>query len=62
MKKEWIKIKPIDRSFEVFNADRINNGKVTRFVPLELEINRHIERINVAVIDLNSMDIFLEYD
>ena len=41
VKKERIKTKPIDRSFEVFNADRTKNGEVTQFVPLELEINEH---------------------
>jgi len=31
-------------------------------VPLEVEINRHKEQIDTAVIDLNSMDMFLGYD
>jgi len=55
-------MKPIDKSFKVFNADRTKNGEVTRFVLLELEINRYIEQINTAVTDLNSMDMFLGYD
>jgi len=29
---------------------------------LKLEINRHIEKINTVVIDLNSIDMFLGYD
>ena len=62
VKKEWIKIEPIDRSFEVFNIDRTKNGKVTRFVLLKLEINGYIKNINVTVIDLNITDMFLEYD
>ena len=33
----------MDRSFKVFNADGTKNEKITRFVPLELEINRHRE-------------------
>ena len=32
------------------------------FVPLELEINGHTKIIDIAVTDLNSTDIFLEYD
>ena len=52
----------MDRSLEVFNVDRTKNGEVTRFTPLELEINRHIEKINVVVTDLIGMDMFLEYD
>ena len=52
----------MNRSFKVFNADRTKNREVTRFAPLELEINKHMEKINVAVTDLNSMNIFLGYD
>jgi len=62
VKEEWIKTEPMDRSFEVFNADRTKNIKVMRFVLLELEIKKHIEKINITVTDLNSMDMFLEYD
>ena len=43
VKKEKIKMEPMDRFFEVFNADRTKNGEVTRFVPLEVEIDRHKE-------------------
>ena len=35
---------------------------MTRFVPLELEINGYIEKINIVVTDLNGMDMFLVYD
>ena len=31
-------------------------------VLLEIEINRYKEWIDIAVIDLNGMDMFLEYD
>ena len=48
----------MNRLFKIFNAD----GEVTRFVPLELEINRHTKRINAVVTDSNSIDIFLEYN
>ena len=43
VKEEKIKTEPMDRSFEVFNADRTKNGEVTRFTPLEVEINGHKE-------------------
>ena len=49
----------MDRSFEVFNADGTKNGEVTRFVPLEVEIDGHKEQIDTVVTDLNSMDMFL---
>jgi len=52
----------MNRSFEVFKADGTKNGEVTRFAPLELDINRHIEWIDVVVTDLNSTDMFLGYD
>jgi len=58
MKEEKIKTEPIDRSFKVFNIDGTKNREVTRFVLLKLEINKHIERINAVVTDLNGMDIF----
>jgi len=62
VKEECIKTEPIDKLFKVFNADETKNRKVTRFVLLELEINKYIERINVAVMDLNRMDMILEYN
>jgi len=52
----------MNRSFEVFNADGTKNGEVTRFAPLELDINKYIEWIDVVVTDLNSTDMFLGYN
>ena len=52
----------IDRSFEVFNADGTISKEVMRFAPLELEINKNTEKINTVVINLNSTDMFLEYN
>ena len=62
VKKEQIKRELMDRSFEVFNIDGTKNREITRFAPLELEINKHTERINVTVTDLNGIDIFLGYN
>ena len=62
MKKEKIKIELIDRSFKIFNIDRTKNGEVTRFIPLELEIDRYMEIFYTAVTDLNSIDMFLRYN
>ena len=62
VKEEQIKMKPMDRLFKVFNVNRTKNREVTRFISLELEINEYIEKINVVVIDLNSTDMFLEYN
>ena len=62
MKEEKIKIELIDRSFKIFNIDRTKNGEVTRFTPLELEINRYMGIFYTAVTDLNSIDMFLRYN
>jgi len=51
----------MNRSFEISNINRTKNRKVIRFVLLELKINKHIEKINVVVTNLNSMDMFLRY-
>ena len=44
----------LSRLFNTFNIDgtRSRNHKVTQFVPLKLEINGHIENIDIVVIDL----------
>ena len=62
VKDKRIQTKPIDFSFEVFNADRTKNREVIKVVPLEIEINRHKETLEAAVTDLDRIDIFLGYD
>ena len=62
VKDKKIPTKPINFSFEVFNADGIKNGEVTRVAPLEIRINRHTERLETAVTDLNGTYMFLGYD
>ena len=62
VKEERIKTEPMERSFEIFNADGTKNGEVTWFAPLEVEINGHKEQINTAVTDLNGIDMFLGYN
>ena len=61
VKNKRIQIKPINFSFEVFNADRTKNREVTRVAPLEIKINSHKKQLEVTVTDLNEMDIFLGY-
>jgi len=62
VKEEQIKTELIDRLFKVFDADGTKNRKMTRFILLELEINGYTEKIDIVVINLNSTDMFLEYD
>jgi len=38
VKEEKIKMKPMDRSFEVFNADGTKNGEVTQFALLKVDV------------------------
>ena len=62
VKEKRIQTKPINFSFEVFNADGMKNREVTRVAPLEIEINGHKEQLEAAVMDLNRIDMFLEHD
>jgi len=59
VKDKRIQTKPINFSFEVFNADGTKNGEVTKVVPLEIEINGHKETLEAAVTDLDGTDMFL---
>jgi len=43
-------------------TDSTKNGKVTRFAPLEMEINRYREQIDIAKTDLNGIDMFLGHN
>jgi len=43
VKDKKIQTKPINFSFEVFNADGTKNRKVTKVAPLEIKINGHKE-------------------
>ena len=62
VKEEQIKTELINKIFEVFNANGIRNRAVTQRMLLEMEINRHKERINAVVMDLNSTNMFLGYN
>ena len=62
VKDKRIQTKRIDFSFEVFNADGMKNGEVTKVAPLEIKINGHKEKLEAAVTDLDGMDMFLEHD
>ena len=62
VKDKRIQKKPLNFSFKVFNTDGIKKGEVTRVASLKIEVNSHKEQLEVAVIDLNRMDMFLGYD
>ena len=62
VKQKRILTKLIDFSFEVFNANRTKNGEVTKVAPLEIEIDRHKETLEAAIMDLNETDMFLGHN
>ena len=62
VKDKRIQTKPINFSFEVFNANGTKNGEVTKIAPLEIEINRHKEKLEATVTDLDGIDMFLGHD
>jgi len=62
VKDKRIQTKPIQFSFEVFNANETKNGEVTKVAPLEIKINGHKETLEAAVTDLDGMDMFLGHD
>ena len=62
VKDKRIQTRPINFSFKVFNANGTKNREVTKMAPLEVEINRHKETLEAAVIDLDGTDMFLGYD
>ena len=62
VKNKKIQTKPINFSFEVFNADGSRNGEVTKVAPLEIEINGHKETLEAAVMDLDGTDMFLGHN
>ena len=62
VKDKRIQTKPINFSFEVFNANGTKNGEMTKVISLETKINRHKETLEAAVTDLDGTDMFLGYD
>jgi len=62
VKDKRIQTKPINFSFEVFNADGTKNREVIKMVPLEIKINGHKETLEAVVTDLDRTDMFLGHD
>jgi len=40
----------------------MKNGKITKVAPLEIKINRHKEKLEAAVMDLDGTNMFLGHD
>jgi len=59
VKDKRIQTKPLNFSFELFNADRTKNREMIRVVLLKIEVNGHKKQLEAAVTDLNRTDMFL---
>jgi len=48
----------------MYNLDKSRNGEKTirEFVPLEINLNGHIEQIDAVVSEIKKTDLFLEHD
>jgi len=62
VKDKRIQTRLINFSFQVFNTDRTKNKEVTKVAPLEVKINGYKEQLEAAVMDLNSIDMFLGHN
>ena len=62
VKNKKIQTRPINFSFEVFNANGTKNREMTKVTSLEIKINRHKEQLEATVMDLNRTDMFLGYN
>ena len=62
VKDKRIQTKPINFSFEIFNANGIKNKEVTKVALLEIKINGHKEILEATVTDLDGTDMFLRHD
>jgi len=62
VKDKRIQTKPINFSFEVFNANGTKNREVTKMVSLKIETNGHKEILEAAVTNLNGVNMFLGHN
>jgi len=62
VKDKKIQTRPINFSFEVFNADGTKNREVTKMAPLEVKINGYKKQLEATVMDLNNTDMFLGHN
>jgi len=64
VEEKGISTKLLPRPFNVYNSDGSRNGEKTirEFVPLEINLNRHIEQIDIVVSEIKEMYLFLGHD
>ena len=64
IEEKGIPTKSLPKPFNMYNSDGSRNGKKTirEFVPLEINLNEHIEQIDAVVSEIKEMDLFLGHD
>jgi len=64
VEEKGISTKSLPRPFNVYNSDGSRNGEKTirEFVPLEINLNGHIEQIDAVVSEIKKTDLFLEHN
>ena len=64
VEEKGIFTKSLPRPFNVYNLDRSRNGEKTirEFVPLEINLNGHIEQIDAVVSEIKETDLFLGHN
>jgi len=64
VEEKRISTKSLLRLFNVYNSDGSRNGEKTirEFVPLEINLNRHIEQIDAVVSEIKEIDLFLGHN
>jgi len=64
VEEKGIPTKLLPKPFNVYNLDESKNGEKTirEFVPLEINSNGHIEKIDAVVSEIKKTDLFLGYN
>ncbi|KXN93024.1 hypothetical protein AN958_10068 [Leucoagaricus sp. SymC.cos] len=64
VKKLGILIKPVNKSFKVFNADGTPSGhkQITHYANITFDTHGHKEQVEAVITILNLADMFLEHD
>jgi len=64
VEEKGISTKSLPRPFNIYNSNGSRNGEKTikEFVPLEINLNRHIKQIDAVVSEIKETDLFLGHD
>jgi len=64
IEEKGIPTKLLPKPFNMYNLDGSRNGEKTirEFVPLEINLNGHVEQIDAIVLEIKEMNLFLGHD